>query len=169
MKINSHDVKQLITINLFTLMIDHQDTITITIKGNAHAGPTRQHRLTQGGHIGGAHLGVDIETIRFSTDYPDRCTQLSKDAWSDFVSGTMGAIEDQVDAFETGASGYAALAKFDVTSGSVFYPRHLAQRRRVHHCHGSIYQPLNFKLQAIGQLASTGRKKLDTVVIERVV
>ena len=70
---------------------------------------------------------VDVQSVRFMTDGHNIRAQFMKHLASDVISGSVGAVDNELEAAQIQLGRERALAKLDVPSRSIIYSARLPE------------------------------------------
>ena len=115
-----------------------------------------------------ADVGVDVESVRLAADGDNFRTKLVEHRRRNVIRGAIGAVDDDLQAFEIELVGERALAEFDVAARGIVDAPGLAQLRRAHAGDGAIHLLFDRVLDRVGKFGAGCGKEFDAVVFERV-
>src|SRR4029077_19057813 len=107
---------------------------------------------------------VGIRSYRF-----DVGAQLVENMGSDVIGRAVRAVDDDLHSAKVEGGRERALAELDVAAAGVFDAAGFPEARRILAADGALELRLDVHLDAVGKLAALRGKKLDAVVLIRVV
>ncbi len=165
----SNNVHDLVAVDLITLMVNHDDAVTVAVQRDAHVGFLGQHARLQSAHIGRAHFFVNVHTVRLAADSNHGRTQLTQHVRGDVVGGAVGAVDHHFQAIQAQFVREGAFAELNVATRSVDDAAGFTQLSGVHAGDLFFHFGFNGLFYVIRQLGAVDREELDAVIIKRVV
>ena len=153
-----------------SLLVDDNDAVGVAIKRNADIGAHLAHFAAQRIRRRRAAFAIDIEAVGLDADRDDIGTELPERIRRHPVAGAIGAIDHHPQAFEREIARQRALGKFDVAVVDAVDPLGAAEFAAFGEAFVDVGvdQLFDAVLDLVRELVAVGPKKLDAVVVERV-
>src|SRR3569623_1339028 len=151
------DVQQLVTVDDFAFVIDHDHAVAVAVKSNAKVGAVFEHRHLRRFGMSGTAVVIDVEAVRLDTDGDHRGTEFLEHAGRDVIGGPVRAVDHDLQTAKFHDGRDAALAEFDIAAGGVADAFGLAE------------VGLDRELQLVGELVALRREKFDAIIVVRIV
>src|SRR5438105_5985300 len=148
--------------------VDHHEAIAVAVEPDSEIGAVALHFFDEQPRIRCAAIGVDVHAVRRVADGHDVGAELVEHRRRDVIARAMRAIDDQPDTAQVELRRKRALAEFDVAAGGVVDAARLAKLRRRRARERHFHRALDFRFDGVRQLGAGRRKKLDAVVVERI-
>ena len=161
------DEQQLVAVDEVALLVGHQDPIAIAVQRNADVGPDRRYGQFEQFRVCRTAIVVDIATVRRATDGNDLGAQVGQRPRTDLVAGAIGAVEDDLQAFEVDPVRQAGRAEVLVADAGRIDAFRLAERLRLQRDRRIAEARLDLSLDIVGQFRAVAVEELDAVVVER--
>ena len=163
------DIEHFITVDEIAGMVNHDQTVTVTIKGNPQISLALQHLGNQCVRRSRTNTIVDVETIRGTAHGDHFSTQLAENRRRNVVSSAMTAVHHHFHPIQIHVGGEGALAEFDIATGGIINAHRFAKFGRLDTLELVIQLGFDSQLDIIGQLGAVGGEELDAVVVIGVV
>ena len=156
------------------MLVGDDQPVGIPVQGQAQMGAMDDHLLAHHRRGGGAAIAVDVGAVGLDGDRDHLGAEFGKHRRRHLVGGAIGAIDDDLQAFERGALRESVLHELDVAAGRVVDPlgaaeavalRQLPPLAAIVDAHAGF----DLRFDVIRQLEAIGPEQLDAIVLERIV
>ena len=168
-KLAANQGHDLVTIDGLALFIDHDQPVGITIQGNADVRAAGDNAFLYEIEVGRAALVVDVGAVGRNANRNNLCTQFPDCRRGDLVSGTIGAIDHDLQAIKPDIIGKRGFHRVDVTAAGIIDPAGPSDLRRGRQRQVLFQHGLDRGLVGIGKLEAVRAEQLDAVILIGVV
>jgi len=162
--------QNLVAIDDAPFFVANNHAVCIAIEGNADIGAIFQHSSLQVLRRGGADIVVDVETIRFNADGFHFRTKLPQNRRRDFVTGAVGAIDNDAHALEGKTARKGRFCKFDIARARIINALDPAEVGRG--CKPGVgaflHQPFDFAFGFVREFEPVRAEKLHAIIVKRI-
>jgi len=113
-EIKGDSEKNAVTIDDGAARGNEESAIGVAVKGNAKGGAFCGDTLPQFFEMERTAAGVDVAAVGFGADRNDVAAEGGKKFGAELISGAVGAIKNDANAFQRSACNYAAAKKIQV-------------------------------------------------------
>src|SRR5262245_11915022 len=151
-------------------LVDDQHAIGVAVERDADIGAHLAHLAAKLREIGRAAILVDVESVGIDADGDDVCAQFPQSAWRYAIRGAIGTIDDDPQSLERYRFWQSELCKLDITILHAVYALGSAEITAFRELFAKIgvEQIFDLAFRFIAQFVAVRPKKLDSVVVERI-
>ncbi len=165
----SYGEQNAVAVDDFPCFANEEGAVGIAIEGDAELGALGSDALLQAFEMERTAAGVDVAAVGRYTHRDDNGAERAEEFGTEFVSGTVGAVEDDAETGELGSRKDAAAKKIEIFGVERFVgdKERGIFRRRI----GAMPKNVRFEsfFDGIGELHAGVREKLYAIVVIRIV
>ena len=147
-------------------MVNHNHAIAVAVEGNTEIRFFSQHTSLERANVGSPHFGIDVYTVRLTTDSDNVRSQFTQHVRRDVISRTVCTIHHNLQFTEAKFVWERGFAKLDIATRSINDTAGFTQFCRINTADLFFHFRFDGFFNCIRQLSTVNRKEFNAVIVE---